>query len=114
VKPGPERRRLAALLLALGCGLICASISRGWLVYGDDVLLFQVTEAIATRGELAVTSPFEEGDVARAIRGHDGRGYSKYGLGLSVVALPAYAAGGWRGAPWRDLEEVRDPEGNLR
>ncbi|MDI9631531.1 MAG: hypothetical protein QM311_08750 [Acidobacteriota bacterium] len=114
MKPGPERRRLAALLLALGCGLICASISRGWLVYGDDVLLFQVTEAIATRGELAVTSPFEEGDVARAIRGHDGRGYSKYGLGLSVVALPAYAAGGWRGAPWRDLEEVRDPEGNLR
>jgi 4-amino-4-deoxy-L-arabinose transferase-like glycosyltransferase len=103
-----------ALLLALGCGLIYASISRGWLVYGDDVLLFQVTEAIATRGDLAVTSPHEMGSVARAIRGRDGRGYSKYGIGLSVVALPAYAAGGWRGAPWRDLEEVRDPEGNLR
>lgn len=107
-------RYRVALLLALGCGLIYASISRGWLVYGDDVLLFQVTEAIATRGDLAVTSPHEMGSVARAIRGRDGRGYSKYGIGLSVVALPAYAAGGWRGAPWRGLEEIRDTEGNLR
>lgn len=114
MRPGPERRRLAALLLALGCGLIYAAVSRGRLVYGDDILLFQVTEAIAARGELAVSSPVEEGDVARAIRGRDGRGYGKYGIGLSLVALPAYAAGGWRGAPWRDLEEVRDGVGNLR
>jgi hypothetical protein len=114
VKPGPERRRLVALLLALGAGLVFAALSRGQLVYGDDVLLFQVTEAIAARGELAVTSPFEEGDVARAIRGRDGRGYSKYGIGLSLVALPAHAAGGLRGAPWRDLEEARDGVGNLR
>ncbi|HSM49938.1 MAG TPA: hypothetical protein VLA75_00900, partial [Thermoanaerobaculia bacterium] len=107
-------RRLTALLLGLGAGLVFAALSRGQLVYGDDVLLFQVTEAMAARGELAVTSPHEEGDVARAIRGRDGRGYSKYGIGLSLVAVPAYAAGGWRGAPWRDLEEVRDGFGNLR
>ena len=114
MKPGPETRRLTALLLALGCGLAYAALSRGQLVYGDDILLFQVTEAIATRGDLAVTSPIEEGDVARAIRGSDGRGYSKYGIGLSLVALPAFAAGGWEGAPWRDLEEVHDDFGNLR
>jgi len=90
----PEMRRRVAFLLALGAGLVFTALSRGQLVYGDDVLLFQVTEAITARGELAVTSPFEEGDVARAIRGRDGRGYSKYGIGLSLVALPAHAAGG--------------------
>jgi len=45
-----------ALLLALGCGLIYVEASRGRLVCGHDVLLLQVTQAIATPGVLAVMS----------------------------------------------------------
>lgn len=109
-----RRQRLAAALLAAAFAAFYAATTRGVLAFGDDVLAFQVTEAIVERGEVAVTSPSDRGSVARSIPGADGRGYSKYGLGTPVAAVPFYLAG--RSAERRgfDLPETRDSEGNLR
>jgi 4-amino-4-deoxy-L-arabinose transferase-like glycosyltransferase len=76
--------------LFVGVSLLYVAISRGAFLYGDDILMFQVTESIVERGSVAVSSPHTEGDVAVAIRGRDGRGYAKYGVGLSLVAIPTY------------------------
>lgn len=109
-----RRQRLAAALLAAAFAAFYAATTRGVLAFGDDVLAFQVVEAIVERGEVAVTSPSDRGAVARAIPGADGRGYSKYGLGTPLAAVPFYAAG--RAAERRGftLPETRDGEGNLR
>lgn len=109
-----RRQRLAAALLAAAFAALYAATTRGVLAFGDDVLAFQVVEAIVERGEVAVTSPTDRGAVARAIPGADGRGYSKYGLGTPLAAVPFYAAG--RAAERRGftLPETRDGEGNLR
>lgn len=109
-----RRQRLAAALLAAAFAAFYAATTRGVLAFGDDVLAFQVVEAIVERGEVAVTSPSDRGAVARAIPGAHGRGYSKYGLGTPLAAVPFYAAG--RAAERRGftLPETRDGEGNLR
>ena len=103
-----------ALLLGLAFAAFFAAISRGVFLYGDDVLMFQVTESLVERGELTVTSTAPARTNAHAIVGADGRRYAKYGIGLSAVAVPFVALG--RTAPFRALElpETRDAEGNPR
>ncbi len=84
------RVSLVAFLVGLAFAAFYAGTSRGVFVFGDDILMYQVTQAIWDRGEVAVTSPAARGDNARAIPGRDGERYSKYGLGTSLVALPFY------------------------
>ncbi len=62
-----------ALTLLVAVSLIYVALSRGVFLYGDDILMFQVTESIVERGTFAVTSPHDDGDNARAIPGEDGR-----------------------------------------
>ncbi|HEX5167208.1 MAG TPA: phospholipid carrier-dependent glycosyltransferase [Thermomicrobiales bacterium] len=93
--PQPTRaanRTVISLAIFLGVSLLYVAISRGVFLYGDDILMFQVTESIVEPGDVAVTSPWHEGDIARAIPGRGGKGYSKYGVGQSLVAIPAYVA----------------------
>lgn len=82
-----------ALSLFLGVSLVYAAISRGVFLYGDDVLVYQVTESIVERGAFDVSTPPDRGDATRSIPGDDGRNYAKYGIGLSLVAIPGFAVG---------------------
>lgn len=75
--------------------------------------MYQVSEAIWERGEVSVTSPIRRGDVAKAVRGADHGRYSKYGVGLSVVALPFYGAS-HRILDRLNLAATEDEFGNLR
>ena len=85
-------RRLPALL-ALAFAAFYAATTRGTFVYGDDILMFLVTEALVDRAEVAVEAPLPEKDAPHGIPGPDGRLYAKYAPGLSVAAVPFYAAG---------------------
>ncbi len=76
--------------------------------------MFQVTESIVERGTFAVASPLDDGDNARSIPGEDGRGYAKYGIGQSLVAIPAYIASDLLLEPILPLQVVSDPWGNQR
>jgi hypothetical protein len=104
---------LAAFLLATSFAALFAAISRGVFLYGDDVLMFEVTEAIVERGEVAVTSTAPRKSTTHSIPGVDGRRYVKYGIAPSLVAIPFYAASG----PLFDrfeLTETRDEFGSRR
>jgi hypothetical protein len=112
---GPQPSTLiTTLLLFLGFSALYIAISRGVFVYGDDVLMFQVTEGLVERGGPAVTSPSDRGDVAVSVPGKGERNYAKYGLGQSLVAIPAYVASDLVLEPLLPLAEQRDNYGNLR
>ncbi|KAB2960950.1 MAG: hypothetical protein F9K18_10925, partial [Thermoanaerobaculia bacterium] len=106
--------RRAAALLALAFAAFYAATTRGQFVFGDDLLVFQVTESLLDGEGFAVASPADRGDVARAVEGRDGRGYSKYGLGLSIAALPFDLAGRAAERVGVNLPRTLDAEGNAR
>ena len=106
-------RRLPALL-ALAFAAFYAATTRGTFVYGDDLLMYQVTQSIVERGEVSVASAAPRGDVAHSIPGEDGRRYAKYAPGLSFVAIPFYAAGAALERGGADLPLTRDVWGNER
>jgi len=103
-----------ALVLFVAVSLIYIALSRGVFLYGDDILMFQVTEGIVERGTFAVTSPHDGGDNARSIPGEDGQGYAKYGIGQSLVAIPMYVVSDLLLEPLLPLEDEHDPYGNQR
>lgn len=80
------QKRLFAFL-ALGYMLLLG----GHVYSGDELMMARVTEAIVTRGELSVRPIAGFEHYARVI-GPDGRQYTWYGLALSFVAVPFYAA----------------------
>lgn len=108
-----HRPLLVAVLLGLGFAALYAGISRGTFVFGDDILMYQVTEAIWERHEVSVSSPVWRGDVAKSIPGVDGGHYAKYGIGQSLVALPFYARSAERFRGYQ-LPVTADRVGNLR
>ena len=57
---------LVARLLGLAFAAFYAGTSRGVFVFGDDILMYQVTEAIWERGEVAVVSLAPRKDIAHA------------------------------------------------
>ncbi|MFO7524058.1 MAG: hypothetical protein R6W68_01260 [Ignavibacteriaceae bacterium] len=90
---------LAALFIVLGNGRISGS---------DGEAMYQVTRAMAEHGRVSVppgaVPPVEivlvestDSTIPYTLTGRDGRTYSKYGLGQSLVALPLYLLG----AAWR-------------
>lgn len=62
------------------------SISSGIIASSDGVTIFNVTQALIEDGGIAVT-----GD--NVAEGVDGRRYSRYGIGLSLAAVPLYLLG---------------------
>lgn len=62
------------------------SVSSGVIASSDGVTVFNVTEALVERGEIAV-----KGD--NVAEGVAGRLYSRYGIGLSLAAIPFYLLG---------------------
>ncbi len=110
-RSGPVAR--IALLLGLSFAAFYAGTSRGVFVFGDDILMYQVTAAIWEGGEVAVASVAPRKDVAHASRGVGGRRFAKYGLGPSLVALPFYGTS-HRLFDRMELPETADSFGNLR
>ncbi len=102
-----------ALLLGLAFSALYAGTSRGVFVFGDDILMYQVTAAIWERGEVAVTSQASPTDIANAALGRDGRRFAKYGIGPSLAALPFFGAS-HRLFDRLELPETADSFGNLR
>ncbi len=74
------RNLFAALLLSFGM------ISGARIASSDALTMYLVTESLVETG-----SPAIEG--ANATRGADGRNYSRYGLGNSLLAVPFYLVG---------------------
>lgn len=56
--------------------------------FGDDVSMFQVTLSLIERGEVSVTAGTPGSTVGR-----DGKSYSQYGPGVSIIAVPFAALG---------------------
>ena len=64
----------------------------GHVYSGDELMMVRGTEAIVARGDLSVRTIANFEDYA-TVSGADGRPYTWYGLGLSLAAIPFYAAG---------------------
>lgn len=108
--------RVAWLLFA-GVSLAYIAMSRGVFLYGDDILMYQVTEAIVERGSVAVTSPSatetdDSGFTAASIPGSDGERYAKYGVGQSLAAIPFYVLADVVLQPLLPLDQRVDRFGN--
>lgn len=114
---------VVALLVLAGVTLVYVAISRGVFLYGDDTLMYQVTRSMVEDGDFSVTSPtYDEvaanpaldaaGFTASAVPGDDGGRYAKYGIGQSLVAIPAYVAAEYLISHVLPLDIGIDPYGN--
>ena len=106
----PDRSDRFFLALLLGLMLLTAG---GHIVVGDEETMYRVTQSLAEGRSLAVgrenlVLPAQPGGVfipriamtlptTSAVAGVDGRLYSKYGLGQSLLALPLYQVGAGAG-----------------
>lgn len=79
-----SERRVVATLFAVATGAFLLMQS-GAIGVSDGGSMYQVTRSIAERADVTV-------DPGVGVAGRDGRYYSKYGIGLPLVALPAYLA----------------------
>ncbi len=74
--------------------LLCTS---GHTFTLDGVVMYQVTQSIADRGALSAAGPtrWSQGSSGTTVIGPDGQPvfYAKYGIGLSLAAIPAYLLG---------------------
>lgn len=92
-------RLLAPALLLVGLGLAYLLTAGGHLYSPDEEVMFRATEALITRGSLAV-EPMAMGFGTR--RGRGGGEYPQYGLGNSVAAIPLWLLGGAIAPLWPD------------
>lgn len=95
----PARARLAILVCLTGCFLLVGSREPPW---GDARIMYEVAEGMATKQRIAVKSEWPP----MSHKGPDGKVYSQYALGPSLVAVPAV---------WlrNGLAGERAPEANL-
>ena len=63
--------------------------TQGYIQSSDGMSAYLVTRSIAERGELSIG----EERKGLGVRGPDGKYYSKFGIGLSLAALPLYYLG---------------------
>ena len=81
VMTDPSKRRIVIFFVTA-----FLSVCSGIIASSDGITLFNVTEAIVERREIAVA-----GEHVRM--GVGGKRYSKYGIALSVAAIPLYLVG---------------------
>ncbi len=84
--PWPNRRFLLGLYLALLA--IYLMSGAGHFFSTDHVAVYLVTESLLERGELALPGPMND-----SLQGPDGKHYSMFGVGQSLVAMPLYILG---------------------
>ena len=84
--PASRDRRIGAWIFAAMFALTVV-VGRGHFLGTDEIGVYQQTRSLWERGDLAV------GAINNTFPGRDGRRYSQYGVGQSLLALPLYAAG---------------------
>jgi hypothetical protein len=90
--------RRVGLALTIFLGAVFLWTAPGRITFPDDEIVFQTTEALWLRGELAIAGiPKKTGEPPHLpagsfgwALGRDGRRYGFFGHGLSVAALPMY------------------------
>lgn len=82
---------VGALLFCLSASLYLLT-GRGMIGSHDASILLKTTEAIVERGSFELVDPGSVGDSSVA-KGLEGRRYSKYGIGKSLINIPAFVAG---------------------
>lgn len=82
---GPPERRIS-WFLALGAAGAFLLVQEGFIAGSDGQSMYEVARSLAEEGNLAVPADY-------GVEGADGRFYSKYGLGLPLLAVPFYTAG---------------------
>src|SRR5215831_7027764 len=97
-------RRLASLLFVLFL-LIYGGTARGVLEEVDDVAMLRLTQSIVRQGSVAVTP-----DTPGSSVGVDGRSYTRYGVGQSLLGIPFYVLGSLLPAEV-ETADVYDPHG---
>ena len=80
-----------AVLLFLLLGAIYALTAKGTLGISDSLFSLRTAQAIWQRGALSLDT--SEPDIKEAVTVHDGKAYSKYGIGLPLVWIPEVIAG---------------------
>jgi hypothetical protein len=78
----PERRLVTWLFLACLAFFLC--VQEGAITVYDGRTVFEVTRSMIERGQLDVSEEFN------TLPGPDGRMYSRYGLGMSLLAVIPY------------------------
>jgi hypothetical protein len=83
---GSPARTDRSLALLLGCtvALGLSILHRGHFLSGDEIGVFFQTRALATEGSLAIPR------LPNSYRGADGRIYSQYTVGQSLLAIPLF------------------------
>jgi hypothetical protein len=106
-------KRHPGLSLAICLAVIYVVLGNNRITSGDGEAMFQVTRALVEQGRLdlppgilpaveTILTDTTDTQIPYTVVGHDGRTYSKYGLGQSLAALPLYLLG----AAWRTLTGV--------
>ena len=90
-RPGKTRHERSESKLTLWVGLtafwLFAVFNHGHFIGSDEVAIFEMTRSIAENGDLAVPA------MQHTAPGADGRRYSFFSPGQSVLALPLYLIG---------------------
>ncbi len=95
----PRTERRLAALLALACALGFLLFSEGAISGSDGEAMYETTRAVVADHDLSI--PTELG-----IRGRDGKTFTRLGLGLPLVAIPAYVAGAAAGSLFGHRSEI--------
>jgi len=66
--------------------MVCLVITGGRIASSDGLTMFYVTQSLVENGDIAVPD-------GNTVVGTDGRRYSRYGVGMSIAAIPFYLAG---------------------
>ncbi len=85
-RPLDWRDLRVALWIFLSFLVLYVGLTRGRFISTDEIQVYQVTQSIWERGSLAISSP-------EAPRGRDGHRFAVVNSGISIAAVPLYAAG---------------------
>ena len=81
--------RRPVVLLAVVVAAFFLLFQQGEITVSDGQEMYQTAKALADHGSLVIPAQYAQGEQL----GPDGKHYSKYGIGLSLLAVPPYLLG---------------------
>src|ERR671926_795037 len=85
---GTRAVRRVAVLLAVAVAAFLLLFQQGEITVSDGATMYRTDKSIVQHASLTIPAHYGNG-----IKGVGGHYYSKYGLGLSLLALPPYLLG---------------------